>query len=227
MNDTRAGEPRPVQLSYATALADAAGGGPAWVHSTDGVRLVVPPPPPWRRMVGPAVKLAVLTPVVLVLAGLLGSVVFQSVGRAGDNGRFDGVLLCAFPFSLLCVIGGAGMWYGALRRLVRLARRGRQPFVLRLLDKTFELTPAADDPLEPGAWPISAVADVRLDPLNWTLTFRLVSLQIAFRDGEGLVTRVPWPDGSALLPVETELRRALGVDLPVPRTPAHEQPAHA
>ena len=202
-NPAKNDEPRPVPLSYATAAADVAGGGPAWVHAADGVRLVVPPPAPWVRMVGPAITLAVLTPVVLILVSVLASVVFQSVGGIGRSGGSDGMFLCAFPFALLCVLGSARMWYGALTRLVRLARRGRQPFVLRLLDKTFELTPAADDPLEPGSWPISAVADVRLDPLHWTFLFRLVSLQIAFRDGEGLVTRVPWPDGSALLPVET------------------------
>lgn len=206
----------PAVLSYRGTAPDP--GGAAWVHNADGVRLVIPPPAPWRRMIGPAFRLAVMTPVLAAVVTLVISVIFQ------PPSTIDPMLLCVFPFSILIVLAAAALWIGALTRLIRIARRGRQPFVLRLLDKTFELTPAPDDPLEPGAWPISAVDDVRLEPVFWTLFTRLARLQIVFRDGDGLITYIPWPDASPMLPVETDLRRAFGVDLPV-RTDVDNQAA--
>ena len=197
---------RPV-LPYVSASPQGRGEEPGWHRGPDGLRFVVPPPATWRRVVGPAIRLFLLAPIVgIMLLAVMGAV-FQGV-RVGGR-----MLLLVFPLVIIMLAATGGLWAAALTRIVRIARRGRQPFSLRLLgDGTSELTPAPEDPLDAGVWPTSAVADLRLNLVSSYVFVRTVRLEITFRDGEGLVTYIPWPDDGPLIGIEAELRRALGID---------------
>ena len=197
---------RPV-LPYISASAQGRSEEPGWHRGPDGLRFVVPPPPTWQRVVGPAIRLVLLTPIVGIMTLAVMGVVFQGV-RVGGR-----MLLLVFPIVLVMLIASGGLWAGALTRIVRIARYGRQPFSVRLIgDGTFELTPAPEDPLDAGVWPTGTVADLRLNVVNWSVFVRTVRLEITFRDGEGLVTYIPFPKLGALIGIEQELRRALGID---------------
>jgi hypothetical protein len=179
-----------------------------WERSSEALRLIVPPPPAWRRIIGPAIRLVLLTPVVALVAILLTSAVAGIIRGSGRGAGFLVMTLFLLPFAF----SAAGLWAGALTRLIRVARRGGQPFRLQVADGVFEIMPSADDPLNTGAWRLADVADARVDDANWSLFVRLARLQVTFRNGDAIVTYVPWPNAAALLPVEAELRRALGLD---------------
>lgn len=208
--------PRPV-LPYVSTSPQAADAG--WEQSTEGSRLLVPPPPAWRRMLGPAIKLVLMTPIVASLTVLAITMLAAGV-RSGDVST---AFLALILFIAVIALSAAGLWAGALMRLIRIGRNGQKPFVLQVSGDALTITPAGDDPLDAGSWRVADVADARVDEVSWSLFVRLARLQVAFKSGEAIVTYVPWPDARPLLPVEAELRRAMGLDRIAPTGPTTQR----
>src|SRR5688572_5780103 len=92
-----------------------------WRESPDGwVCLLIPAPPVWRRMIGPAIELGFLTLVVpvlmLMLIGIFGKLMLSTEGTA--------VFLVVFG-CFFFVLAFIKLWLRVLLKIIRLARYGK------------------------------------------------------------------------------------------------------
>lgn len=191
-------------LAYASDRTSA-GRRIQWREEGDGrFELVVPPPAMWRLLIGPALALALLTPLLLfAVIWMLMMFIDSMVGGC---------------LALGVVAAGISAWSGVLIQIVRTARGGRKPFTLtadgrglRIIDPRDTTTPAA----AAGVLQTERVTFVRLFPLQLGFSYGLARLLIKFEDGQVISSDIPLHSDQALQPIEDWLQAVFAIT-PVP-----------
>jgi hypothetical protein len=203
-----------VLLPYAAGLMSVT--EVTWRESPDGwIRLIIPGPPLWRRLIGPAISLIYFT---LLAAALVLATIASVLGPVmmSEDLTFTTFMLMVI-FSVLAVAAIRG-WIHGLRKIIRLARYGTCPFVLRIGGRKFEIVSNAEDGIA-GSWSGAEIREVRFDQMSWSVLTRLVRFEATFRSGDAVVTYIRWPDRTPLLPVETRVRAELERDAAISPSP--------
>jgi hypothetical protein len=183
------------------AATPPAGSAVEWRDVAPGhVEVLIPPPPLWRLIAWPALKLVVMTPFVLFA---LAWALFATASGA----RFmAGLGVVGFIF-------GAGAWIGMLTDVIRIARDGRKPFAVEVGPDGVRLRDAGWDAglidLDAEMRSGRRVIEVAIEPVSPGLFYRSVRLYLKFAEGSAVSANIPIDSDTPADPVEEMIRRAV------------------
>jgi len=189
-----AGGPRPV-LAYAGGVA--AGTDLEWRQLPDGAELIIPPPPVGRQIVA-VVAGWIASALILTLAAVL--VVLASPGTVAV------LLLGGVAFWALC------WWIQILSRLVRVARHGTMPTVVRTSPHGVTLASPWLPENRPYRFPRASVTGILVAPGGSTRLIRFLRLNVVLRKESVFSFSFPWRGEGSVTWIQSRLFEALPLD---------------
>ena len=186
-------------LAYSSGDAPLGGHVRWWQHGDGRCELVVPPPSLWRLLLGPALAVVFLTPLLAFAVGWMLISFTESVVAGG--------------WALLVVAAGFGAWGGAMAQLVGAARHGRSPFAITGDASGFELVDPRGNAVPAQAARarhVGRVAYVRLFTLHRGMCYDTARLVMSVEGGGTICADAPCEPHQHLKPAEAWLEGVFG-----------------
>jgi hypothetical protein len=186
-------DPRALVLDYADGAE--VGAEIEWRELPDGAELVVPPPPLAGQLVVVVLELFGSGLLMLLLVvGLLGCLPGNTVGLLVPG--VVGILALAW-------------WVRIVRRLVRVARRGTMPTVLRTSPQWLTVTSPWLPRNRDYRFGRESVNRIRITEEGYPGTIQFLRLHVVMRGDSLSSFRFPWRGGDSAAWIEWRLREAL------------------